>query len=94
MRPTIHTDEYTLAAITTAAEQLAAGRGWDEPTDLNYLQAMTELAATATALITTTIARIDPDQRDWDQIATALGTTPAQARHDHEPPPPATDTEP
>lgn len=79
MRP--RTDEHALTAIIAAAEHLAHDRGW-EHTDLTYIQAMSDLAATAEALITTTIAQIDPDQRDWNQIADALGTTPAQARHD------------
>lgn len=89
MRP--RTDDYALAAITAAAEQLAHDRDWQH-TDLTYIQAMSDLAATAEALITTTIAQMDPDQRDWDQIADALGTTPAQARHDHQSPSPVTNT--
>jgi hypothetical protein len=90
MRP--RTDEYALAAIITAAEQLAHDRAWDH-TDLTYIQAMSDLAATAEAMITTTIAQMDPDQRNWNQIADALGTTPAQARHDHQPPTSVTNTD-
>ncbi|MHB1065729.1 MAG: hypothetical protein ACYC1Z_14785 [Georgenia sp.] len=86
MRPTIRTDEYAVAAIITAAETLAETRDRAR-TDITYLQTLTELAATATALITTTIAGIEPHRRDWDAIATALGTTPAQAPNDHQPPP-------
>lgn len=89
MTSTIRTDEYAIAAITAAAERLADDRA-REYTDLTYIQTMAELAATATALITTTIAAIDPRHRDWDAIATALGTTPAQARRDHQPPPATT----
>ncbi|THJ65598.1 hypothetical protein E8P82_11480 [Arthrobacter echini] len=92
MRPNPLTDEHALAAIITAAEQLAQDRDWDY-TDLTYIQAMSGLAATAEAMITTTIAQMDPDQRDWNQIADALGTTPGQARHDHQPPPLATNTD-
>lgn len=92
MRPNPRTDEYALAAITTAAEQLADDRGWDRTDDLTYIQAMSDLAATAQALITTSIAQMDPDDRDWDQIAAALGITPAQARADHPPRSPATNT--
>lgn len=92
MRPNPRTDQDALAAITAAAEQLARDRGW-EHTDLTYIQAMNDLAATAQALITTTIAQMDPDQRDWDQIAAALGTIPAQARADHQPPTPAAITD-
>src|SRR5665811_2307557 len=69
MRP--RTDEHALAAITAAAEQLAHDRSSDH-TDLTYIGAMSDLAATAEALITTTIAQMDPDQRDWDQIAACL----------------------
>lgn len=90
MRP--RTDEHALTAITAAAEQLAHDRAW-EHTDLTYIQTMSDLAATAEALITTTIAQMDPDQRDWNQIADALGTTPAQARQDHQPPTPVTNTD-
>ncbi|MEP7333986.1 MAG: hypothetical protein ABI692_18090 [Terracoccus sp.] len=90
MRP--RTDEHALTAIITAAEHLAHDRGC-EHTDLTYIQAMSDLAATAEALITTTIAQMHPDQRDWNQIADALGTTPAQARHDHQPPTPVTNTD-
>ena len=89
MRP--RTDEHALAAIAAAAEQLAHDRDWQH-TDLTYIEAMSDLAATAEAMITTTIAQMDPDQRDWDQIADALGTTPAQARADHQPPSPVTNT--
>ena len=92
MRPNPRTDQDALAALTAAAEQLARDRGWDH-TDLTHIQAMSDLAATAEALITTTIAQMDPDQRDWDQIADALGTTPARARADHQPPAPATVTD-
>ena len=89
MRP--RTDEHALAAIAAAAEQLAHDRDWQH-TDLTYIEAMSDLAASAEAMITTTIAQMDPDQRDWDQIADALGTTPAQARADHQPPSPVTNT--
>lgn len=92
MRSNPHTDEYALAAITVAAEQLADDRGWDH-TDLTYIQAMSDLAAIAEVMITTTIAQMDPDQRDWGQIADALGTTPAQARANHAPSSPPTSTD-
>jgi ABC-type transporter Mla subunit MlaD len=86
MRPTIRTDIHAINALDTAAEQLADQRAWDR-TDLTYLQAMTELAATAHARITETIRQIAPEKRDWDAIAAALGTTPAQARAEHQPEP-------
>ncbi len=89
MRP--RTDEHALAAIAVAAEQLAHDRGTGH-TDLTYIEAISDLAATAEALITTTIAQMAPEERDWDQIADALGTTPAQARADHQPPTPVTNT--
>lgn len=92
MSPNPHTDEDALVAIITAAEQLAQDRDWGY-TDLTYIQAMSDLAATAEAMITTTIAQMDPDQRDWNQIAEALGTTPGQARHDHQPPSAVTNTD-
>jgi hypothetical protein len=70
MTPTIRTDEYALAAITAAAERLADDRARARArNDLTYIH----------------IAAIDPSQRDWNAIATALGTTPAQARRDHQP---------
>ncbi|MGH3502565.1 MAG: hypothetical protein ACRDQA_16990 [Nocardioidaceae bacterium] len=92
MRPNPRTDHDAVEAITAAAEQLARDRNC-EYTDLTYLQAMSDLAATAEALITTTIAQMDPDQLDWDQIAAALGTTPDLARHDHQPPTSVTTTD-
>ena len=55
MRPMIRTDIHAINAID--AEQLAADREWDH-TDLTYLQALTELAATAHARITATIHAI------------------------------------
>lgn len=92
MSPNPRTDEDALAAIIAAAKQLADDRDWGY-TDLTYIQAMSDLAATAEVMITTTIAQMDPDRRDWNQIAEALGTTAERARHDHQPPSAVTNTD-
>jgi hypothetical protein len=53
----------------------------DHPGLLGHIQLLAVLAATAYDQIAETIDEIPVDQRDWDQIAAAMGTTKPQAWH-------------